>query len=85
VAVQAKGYSAPVGNKAVQEVYAGMAHHRCDTCTVITNNSFTTSAIALAGSTRCLLVHEENFADFVFGRVDLTTITSNETDAGPIG
>jgi restriction system protein len=72
VAVQAKGYAGSVGNFAVQEVYAGMAHYACHACAVITNSSFTASAVSLAGSTRCLLVHEENFPDFVYGRVELT-------------
>src|SRR5215210_5847486 len=30
VAIQCKNYSKPVGNKPVQEVYAGSRHHRCD-------------------------------------------------------
>jgi len=72
VAVQAKGYAGSVGNFAVQEAYAGMAHYSCHACAVITNSTFTPSAVSLAGSTRCLLVHEANFSDFVYGRIDLT-------------
>ncbi len=71
VAVQAKGYSGSVGNAAVQEAYAGMAHYRCDACAVVTNSTFTSSAVSLAESTRCLLVHEVNFREFVYGQVDL--------------
>lgn len=81
VAVQAKGYSANVGNFAVQEAYAGMAHYGCHACAVVTNSQFTPSAITLAESTRCLLIHEENFHDFVFGRVDLI----DSADAMPNG
>jgi HJR/Mrr/RecB family endonuclease len=72
VAVQAKGYAGSVGNFAVQEVYAGMTHYSCHACAVITNSTFTPSALSLAASTQCLLVHEDNFTEFVYGRVDLT-------------
>jgi hypothetical protein len=72
IAVQAKGYSGSVGNAAVQEAYAGISHYRCDACAVVTNSTFTSSAVSLAASTRCLLVHEANFREFVFGEIDLT-------------
>lgn len=72
IAVQAKGYSGSVGNAAVQEAFAGMAHYQCHACAVVTNSTFTSGAIALAESTRCLLVHEENFREFVFGEFSLT-------------
>ncbi|MCR5837371.1 MAG: restriction endonuclease [Lachnospiraceae bacterium] len=50
-AVQCKLYSRPVGNKAVQEVYAGMSYYDCDVAIVMTNSTFTKSAIDLAEST----------------------------------
>ncbi|MBE5959599.1 MAG: restriction endonuclease [Lachnospiraceae bacterium] len=50
-AVQCKLYSRPVGNKAVQEVFAGMNYYECDAAIVMTNSTFTKSAIALAEST----------------------------------
>jgi hypothetical protein len=50
-AVQCKLYSRPVGNKAVQEVYAGMSYYDCDAAIVMTNSTFTKSAIDLAEST----------------------------------
>lgn len=43
-AVQCKYYSSPVGNKAVQEVYAGGKYYDCDRYIVMTNNTFTKSA-----------------------------------------
>ena len=49
-AIQCKYYSSPVGNKAVQEVVAGAAFYNCDKKMVITNSSFTSSAIDLAAS-----------------------------------
>lgn len=72
IAVQAKGYSGSVGNAAVQEAFAGMAHYQCHGCAVVTNSTFTSGAVSLAQSTRCLLVHEENFREFVFGEFSLT-------------
>lgn len=71
IAVQAKGYEAPVNNKAVQEVYAGMAHHRCTACAVIINSRFRKSAIEIADSTFCNLIGEDEFPDFVMGRPEL--------------
>lgn len=43
-AVQCKYYSSPVGNKAIQEVYTGMALYDCDYGIVITNSTFTKQA-----------------------------------------
>lgn len=50
-AVQCKLYSNPVGNSAVQQVYAGAVYYGCDRCIVMTNNDFTKSARDLAGRT----------------------------------
>lgn len=50
-AIQCKLYSKPVGNSAVQQVYAGAAYYGCDRCIVMTNNDFTKSARDLAGRT----------------------------------
>lgn len=43
-AVQCKYYSSPVGNKAIQEVYTGVALYDCDYGIVITNSTFTKQA-----------------------------------------
>lgn len=72
IAIQVKGYFNSVGNAAIQEAYAGMAHYKCHRCAVITNSRFTSGAVELAKSTRCLLIHEDNFRAFVFGEIDLT-------------
>lgn len=47
-AIQCKCYSKPVGNKAVQEVFSGMAYYKCDRSIVLTNSTFTKSATELA-------------------------------------
>ena len=49
-AVQCKCYKKPVGNKAVQEVYAGMTYYGCTSAAVMTNSVFTDSAKELAES-----------------------------------
>lgn len=54
-AVQCKRYNQPVGNKAVQEVFAGKAMYGCNVAVVITNNYFTDSAKSLARKTNVQL------------------------------
>lgn len=46
--IQCKYYSNPVGNKSVQEAYAGAAYYKCDIAAVITNTTFTKAAFELA-------------------------------------
>jgi len=48
IGIQAKCYSGKVSNKAIQEVVAGIAFYSCDKGMVITNSTFTDSAINLA-------------------------------------
>ncbi|SFB03142.1 Restriction endonuclease [Acetitomaculum ruminis DSM 5522] len=55
-AIQCKYYSGYVGNKAVQEVYAGMEYYGCDVGVVMTNSYFSKSAIELAESTGIILL-----------------------------
>jgi HJR/Mrr/RecB family endonuclease len=71
IAIQAKGYYHAVNNKAVQEVYAGMAHRGCDGCAVITNSRFAKSARDLAESTGCVLIGEDELPRFVMGEIPL--------------
>mgnify|MGYP003342293298 FL=1 len=72
VAIQAKGYVDSVSNAAVQQAFTGRRYYECSACAVITNSRFTASAVELAASTECVLVHEDNFEDFVFGRITFT-------------
>jgi hypothetical protein len=58
--IQCKLYSYPVGNKAVQEVYAAKQYEKADFAAVITNASFTASARQLASSTGVILLHHED-------------------------
>jgi hypothetical protein len=51
VAVQCKNHSVPVGNRPVQEVYAGARHHRCVEAWVVAPAGYTRGARHLAEST----------------------------------
>lgn len=53
--IQCKRYANPVGNKAVQEAYAGIAFYKCHVGVVMTNSTFTPSAKELAEATGVLL------------------------------
>ncbi len=48
IAIQAKCYSQPVGNHAIMEAVAGMKYYDADKAMVVTNSTFTRSAIELA-------------------------------------
>ena len=51
VALQCKNHKRPVGNRPVQEVFAGARHHRCVEACVVAPSGYTSGAIALARST----------------------------------
>lgn len=70
IAVQVKGYFHSVSNSAIQQAFTGMRHYNCHVCAVVTNSKFTASAIELAESTNCVLIHEDNFREFVFGEIE---------------
>ena len=57
--VQCKLWSQPVGNKAVQEVFAAKQHERADFAAVVTNSTFTLPARQLAATTGVLLLHHD--------------------------
>lgn len=54
-AIQCKCYSSDLGNKPVQEVYAGKEMYGCQVAAVMTNRFFTSGAKQLAEKTRVLL------------------------------
>ena len=53
--IQAKCYSGKVGNAAVQEVVAGVKYYNLNRCMVVTNSTFTASAIRLAKANNVVL------------------------------
>lgn len=63
--IQCKRYSKNVGNKAVQEVYAGKTFYSCDVAAVITNQYFTKSALELAERNGVLLWDRNQLNKFI--------------------
>lgn len=53
--IQCKCYHSAIGNKAVQEVYAGKTFYNCHIGVVLTNRNFTKSAIELAKNNGIIL------------------------------
>lgn len=64
VAIQCKRYTSPIGNKCVQEAYAGMVHYQANLACVIGTGGFTRSALELATTTGVLLVDAANIGAF---------------------
>lgn len=64
VVIQCKLYSSAVGNKAVQEVYAAKQHFGAKFAMVVTNNTYTKSAIELSNTTGVKLLHHEDLKNF---------------------
>lgn len=48
IGIQAKCYTGTVGNHAIMEAVGGMKYYDCDSCMVVTNSTFTKSALELA-------------------------------------
>src|SRR6185295_14028703 len=59
IVIQAKLYFDAVGNKSVQEAAAARSHFACHRAKVVTNRTFTSSAIALAATNDVELVDRE--------------------------
>jgi len=59
IGIQCKHYNSSVGNTAVQEALAGKAFYKLDKVFVVTNSSFTSSAIDLAKSTNVAIWDRE--------------------------
>jgi restriction system protein len=69
VAVQCKNYKRAVGNKPVQEVYAGARHHRCQQAWVVAPAGYTRGARELARSTGVSLFAADAIGRWI-GQVD---------------
>ena len=63
-AIQCKRYTATVGNKAVQEIAAGMKFEACTVGVVVTTSSFTKSAKQLAHVIGIKLIHYSELSNF---------------------
>ncbi len=64
-AIQCKRYSNPVGITAVQEVIASKAMYNCHVAVVLTNSTFTKSAIELAQKNGVLLWDKAKLAKMI--------------------
>ena len=62
VAIQCKRFTAPIGNKAVQEAHAGMKHYNANFAVVLGTGGFTKSAQELAATTGVQLVDAANIS-----------------------
>lgn len=63
IAIQCKNYAAPVGNKPVQEVFAGMAHYGATDGWVVAPEGFTPGAVELARSCNVTLIDRDALLD----------------------
>jgi hypothetical protein len=69
VAVHTTGCADAVGNRAVQEVFAGRVYHKCEECAVVTNSRFTSGAIDLAAEVKCELIDAARIPALIAGGV----------------
>lgn len=65
IAIQAKRYNGSVGNKAIQEVIGAMQYYGCDKGIVVTNSTFTKSAIALAEKSNVELIDRNKLKELI--------------------
>jgi restriction system protein len=63
IVLQCKKYSSPVGNKAVQEAFAGMHYHSANAAYVVSNGAYTKAALQLASTTGVRLMHYSELHD----------------------
>lgn len=63
--IQCKCYASDIGNKAVQEAYAGKEYYHCHIAAVLTNRHFTRSAKQLSESNNVLLWDREKLEELI--------------------
>lgn len=65
IGIQCKKYSAPVGNKAIQEVITGCKYYNIKIPIVVTNSTFTKQAILEGKKLHVFLVHISDFESLI--------------------
>lgn len=70
-AVAAVSEIRPFHAAAVQQLINQLAPHGCDAMAIVTNARITTGSKELARSRNCTLIGEDEFPDFVLGRLEL--------------
>lgn len=86
IVVQCKLFSSPVGNKAVQEVYASQRYYSAAYGVVITNNGFTKSARQLAAASSVMLIHDseiDKLDDLLPEKNNLSTTKNTSSSPKP--
>lgn len=63
--IQCKCYNSDIGNKAVQEAFAGKTFYGCHVAAVLTNRYFTKSAKELSESNKVLLWDRDKLKSFI--------------------
>ena len=63
--IQCKCYSSDIGNKAVQEAFAGKTYYGCHVAVVLTNRHFTKSAKELATTNKVILWDREKLENLI--------------------
>lgn len=63
--IQLKRYSSSVGNSAVQEAVAGKKYYKLDRVCVLTNQTFTKSAVALAKANGVILIDRDGLKKLI--------------------
>ncbi|MFW5332203.1 restriction endonuclease [Hydrogenophaga sp. ZJX-1] len=65
IAIQAKYYSTPVGNAAVQEVFASKSFYNASDCMVISPMGYTNAAKLLATKTNVFLANDDDYIELL--------------------
>jgi len=65
IIVQAKYYSRPIGNKAIQQAYTAKDIYRADIAAVVTNSSFTKQAVEDAALIEVVLIDGDKLQTIV--------------------
>lgn len=84
IAVQCKNYARAVGNKPVQEVYAGARHHGCSQGWVVAPAGFTKGAFELAASVGVSLFDERGIRAWI-GQVEKAAKAREEANGDRVG
>ncbi len=63
-AIQCKRSEKSIGNKAIQEIYTGKDYYDCNVAAVLTNNTFTNSALDMAEKTNVILWDRQILNEF---------------------
>ena len=65
IAIQAKRYNEPVGNAAIQEVFAGRVFYSATRAAVVTTSTYSRAAVDLALRTRVRLVARDELFEWL--------------------